>query len=153
MKALQDYYPENFAHCYGCGRMNEHGHQIKTYWDGDQTRTLFTPEDHHIAIPGYVYGGILASIIDCLGTGTGSLALARERQTKLTEYNAPRCVTASLKVDYQKPTPMGTELEVRGEIREIKGRKVHVDAKLFANGVLTVTGEIIVIEVSENFGR
>jgi acyl-CoA thioesterase FadM len=48
---------------------------------------------------------------------------------------------------------MGTELEVRGEIREIKGRKVHVDAKLFANGVLTVTGEIIVIEVSENFGR
>lgn len=32
MHAFQDYYPENVAHCYGCGRLNEHGHQIKTFW-------------------------------------------------------------------------------------------------------------------------
>ena len=31
MRAFQDTYPENVAHCYGCGRLNEHGHQIKTY--------------------------------------------------------------------------------------------------------------------------
>ncbi len=28
MHAFQDYYPENVAHCYGCGRLNEHGHHI-----------------------------------------------------------------------------------------------------------------------------
>ena len=39
MKAFQDYYPENLAHCYGCGRLNPHGHQIKTFWDGDETVT------------------------------------------------------------------------------------------------------------------
>ena len=44
MKAFQEYYPENVAHCYGCGRLNHAGHQIKTYWDGDETLTRFQPE-------------------------------------------------------------------------------------------------------------
>ena len=30
MQAFQDYYPESVAHCYGCGRLNAAGHQIKT---------------------------------------------------------------------------------------------------------------------------
>jgi len=153
MKALQDYYPENFAHCYGCGRLNEHGHQIKTHWDGDETVTHYTPEDYHIALPGYVYGGTLASIIDCHGTGSASLALAKDQGIELAEFNAPRCVTASLKVDYIKPTPIGYELEVRGIIKEIKGKKVIIGAKVYANGELTVSGEIIAIEVPETFGK
>ena len=153
MKALQDYYPENFAHCYGCGRLNEHGHQIKTYWDGDETVTHYTPEDFHIALPGYVYGGTLASIIDCHGTGSASLALAKDQGIELAEFNAPRCVTASLKIDYIKPTPIGYELEVRGTIKEIKGKKVIIEAKVYANKELTVTGEIIAIEVPETFGK
>ncbi len=152
MKALQDYYPENFAHCYGCGRLNEHGHQIKTFWDGDETITRYTPKDYHIALPGFVYGGTLASLIDCHGTGSASLALARDQGIELAEFNAPRCVTASLKVDYLKPTPIGPELEIRGVIRELKGKKVIVEASVYANGILTVKGEIIAIEVSEDFG-
>lgn len=152
MKALQDYYPHDFAQCYGCGRENEHGHQIKTFWDGDETLTRFTPKEYHMALPGFVYGGLLASLIDCHGTGSGSLAIARERKTQLTEFNAPRCVTGSLHVDYHKPTPLGVELEIRGSIVEIKGRKVTVDAKLYADGILTVSGRIVVIEVPEGFG-
>ena len=36
-KAFQDYYPEHMSHCFGCGRLNEYGHQIKSYWDGDES--------------------------------------------------------------------------------------------------------------------
>jgi len=32
-KAFQDFYPENVAHCFGCGCLNEHGHRIRTYWE------------------------------------------------------------------------------------------------------------------------
>lgn len=64
MQAFQDYYPEVLAHCYGCGRNNEHGHQIKTFWDGDETVTHFQPRPEHTAIPGFVHGGLLASLID-----------------------------------------------------------------------------------------
>ena len=76
-KAFQDYYPDDFAQCYGCGRLNEHGHQIKSYWDGDETIAVYTPRPEHMAIPGYVYGGLIASLIDCHSTGTASAAASR----------------------------------------------------------------------------
>ena len=62
--AFQDLYPDQWAHCYGCGRLNEHGLQIKSHWDGDETVCIYTPRPYHIAIPGYVYGGLIASLID-----------------------------------------------------------------------------------------
>ncbi len=152
MKAIQDYYNESFSQCYGCGRLNEKGLQIKTVWDGDETVTRFTPEPYHTAIPGVTYGGLLASIMDCHGTGSASLALAREHNIDLKGYNAPRCVTASLKVDYKKPTPINAPLEIRGKIVEVKGKKVIVDARVISNGEVTVTGQIIAIQVGEDFG-
>jgi acyl-coenzyme A thioesterase PaaI-like protein len=153
MKGIQDYYPDHFGACYGCGRLNEHGYQLKTMWDGDETVTRFVPQHYHTAIPGFVYGGLLASLIDCHGTGSASLALAREEGITLEGYNAPRCVTASLKVDYKKPTPIGANLEIRGIIREVKGRKVIVEARLMADGVICVTGEIIAVRVPDDFGK
>lgn len=35
-RAIQDIYPEPVAHCYGCGRLNAHGLQIKSYWSAEQ---------------------------------------------------------------------------------------------------------------------
>jgi hypothetical protein len=67
-KAIQDYYSEDFAHCYGCGRLNEVGMKIKSYWDGNESIARFTPKSYYTAFPGYVYGGLIASLIDCHGT-------------------------------------------------------------------------------------
>ncbi len=153
MKAIQDYYNDHFGECYGCGRLNEHGYQLKTVWDGDETVTRFVPQPYHTAIPGFVYGGLLASLIDCHGTGSAALALARAEGLVLEGFNAPRCVTASLKVDYKKPTPINSQLEIRGIIREVKGRKVIVEARLMANGVECVTGEVVAVRVPDDFGR
>jgi acyl-coenzyme A thioesterase PaaI-like protein len=153
MKGVQDYYPDHFGVCFGCGRLNEHGYRLKTTWDGDETVTTFVPESYHTAVPGFVYGGLLASLIDCHGTGSAALALAREEGLVLEEFNAPRCVTASLKVDYKRPTPINVHLEIRGIILEVKGRKVIVDARLLAGGEVCVTGEIIAIRVGDDFGK
>lgn len=151
MDGVQDFYGEGFDRCYGCGSENEFGHRLKTVWDGDETLTRFTPQSYHTAVPGYVYGGLIASVIDCHGTGSGALALARERNLTLSGKNAPRCVTASLKVNYLKPTPLGPELVVTGRIKEVKGRKVIVEAEMKVNGQITATGEIVVVEVPDNF--
>ena len=75
-KAFQDYYAEDVSHCYGCGSLNTHGHQLKSYWDGEETVAHFTPKPFHTAIPGFVYGGLIASLIDCHGTGTAAAANA-----------------------------------------------------------------------------
>ncbi|NUQ50254.1 MAG: PaaI family thioesterase, partial [Phycisphaerae bacterium] len=72
--AVQDRYPDDFAHCYGCGRLNPHGLHVRSRWDGDETLATLLPQPHHTAVPGFVYGGLIASLIDCHGTGSAALA-------------------------------------------------------------------------------
>ncbi len=147
--AFQNFYPDSLSHCYGCGRLNEFGHQIKSYWDGDESVTHFLPEPYHIAIPGYVYGGLLASLIDCHGTGTAAAAAYRAENRAMDTEPPLRFLTASLHVDYLKPTPLGVELEVRGKVKEVKGRKVVIEEWILANGVVTVRGEVVAVQVPE----
>jgi len=35
-EAFQDKWPDEVSYCFGCGRNNEKGFQIKSYWDGDE---------------------------------------------------------------------------------------------------------------------
>jgi len=149
-KAFQDYYPDDVSHCYGCGRLNEHGYQIKTRWDGDETITIFEPKSYHTAIPGYVYGGLIASLIDCHSTGTAAAAAYQADERGMESLPPYRFVTASLHVDYLKPTPLGVPLEVRGTIKEIKGRKVVVTSTLSANGVICARGEVVAVQMPDN---
>ncbi len=149
IKPIQDYYPDDVAHCYGCGRLNEHGHQIKSYWDGDETVSHFTPKEYHTAIPGYVYGGLIASLIDCHGTGTAALAAYRVENRDPNSLPPFRFVTASLQVDYLKPTPLGVELELRGKVLELKGKKVISEISVSANGIVTARGKVVAIQMPE----
>lgn len=148
-KAFQDYYPEAMSHCYGCGRLNEHGHQIKSYWDGDESICLFQPKPYHIAIPGFVYGGLLASLIDCHGTGTAAAAAYRAENRPMDSEPALRFLTASLHVDYLRPTPLGVTLEVRGRVKEVKGRKVVVEEWITVQSEVTVRGEVVAVRVPD----
>ena len=148
-RAFQEYYPDVLAHCYGCGQMNERGYRIKSYWAGEETVCHFMPETYHIAIPGYVYGGLLASLIDCHGTGTAAAAAYRAAGRAMTSHPPLRFLTASLHVDYLKPTPLGTRLEIRGRVKEVKGRKVVVEEWITANGDVTVRGEVVAVQVPE----
>ncbi len=148
-KAFQDYYPDYFAVCYGCGRLNEHGLQLKSYWDGEETVSYFKPQPYHTAVSGYVYGGLLASLIDCHGTGTAAAAGYRAEGREMDTDPPLRYLTASLHVEYLKPTPLGPVLEVRGRIKEVKGRKVIVEEWILANGEVTVRGEVVAVQVPE----
>ena len=149
-QAFQDYYPDYFSHCYGCGRLNEHGLQIKSYWDGDETVATYTPRPYHIAVPGYVYGGLIASLIDCHGTGTAAAAAYRAAGPDMDTDPPLRFLTASLHVSYLRPTPLGVELEIRASVKEIKGRKVVVSATLSAQGEVCAQGEVIAVQVPEH---
>lgn len=149
-KSFQDYYPDDVAHCYGCGRLNDHGHHIKSYWDGDETVCVFEPQPYHTAVPGYVYGGLIASLIDCHGTGSAAAAGYREEGRELGSDPPLRYVTASLKVDYLAPTPLGPPIELRGKIIEVKGRKVIVEVSVAVEGTECARGEVIAVQVPES---
>lgn len=148
-KAFQDYYPDHLAHCYGCGRLNAHGLQIKSYWDGDESVCRFVPRTYHTAIPGFVYGGLIASLIDCHGTGTAAATMYRAENRAMDTEPPFRFVTGSLHVDYLRPTPIDATLEVRAKVKEIKGRKVTMTLTLSAKGELCARGEVVAIQMPE----
>ena len=149
--AIQDYYEDEFAVCYGCGRLNKDGLHLKTFLVNDETISKHKPKENKTAINGIVYGGLLASLIDCHGTGSASAFYAKENGIELKKYNAPRFVTGNLNVSYLKPTPLDRELTLKGKLKEIKGRKVVVAIEVFSDGVMTVKGEVIALLLPEHF--
>lgn len=151
MKAFQDYYPDDFNRCYGCGGLNEHGHQLKSYWEGDESVAEFEPKPYHTALPGYVYGGLIASLIDCHSTGTAAAALYKFEGRPMDSPPPFRCVTASLHVDYLRPTPINGKLILRGRVKEIDGKKVTVLVELFGGGELCAKGEVVAAAVGEKW--
>jgi acyl-coenzyme A thioesterase PaaI-like protein len=102
-----------------------------------------------------VYGGLIASLIDCHGTGTAAAAVYRAQGRAMDTLPALRYVTASLQVDFLKPTPLGPALELRGRATEIggtpAGRKVVVAITLSANGVVCARGEVVAVQVPDNW--
>jgi acyl-coenzyme A thioesterase PaaI-like protein len=149
-KAFQDYYPDEVSCCYGCGKDNEHGLQIKSYWDDEETYAVFNPKPYHTAMKGYVYGGLIASLIDCHGTGTAAAAMYKKEGRKMDTKPALRFVTASLHVDFLKPTPIETPLEIRGKIEEITERKVIVSETVSAKGKICAKGKVVAVLMPES---
>ena len=144
-KAIQDLYSDDFAHCFGCGRHNAFGHQLKSFSEGDEVVAHFTPPAHQISIPGFVYGGLLASLADCHAMATAAAAAELAAGRRIGDGPAPRFVTAALRVDYLKPTPLGVELEVRGHVTERSEKKAIVAVTISAAGTITVRAEVVAV--------
>ncbi|MCP4965884.1 MAG: PaaI family thioesterase [bacterium] len=144
--AVQDTYPPDFAECYGCGRNNKHGMQIKTYLVADETVTDHEPEPFHKAAGQFAYGGIVASLIDCHSTGSAAIFWMRERGQSIGVEPTPRFVTARLEVDYVAPTPLAP-LHLVGTPLEIGERKVVVATELSAGGVVTARGQAVLVKI------
>lgn len=149
--AFQDRYPERFSHCYGCGRSNPHGHHLRSYWDGEETVARFTVRPEFSGgVPGHAYGGMVASLLDCHGTASAAAFAYRAAGREMGDGGEfMRFVTASLEVEYLRPTPVGVELEIRGRLLGVDGRKVRVALSLAAAGETCARGEMLAVRFRE----
>lgn len=148
-RAFQDYYAENSSHCYGCGRLNQDGLHIKSYWDGDQTTCTFQPRAYHTGMPGFAYGGLIASVIDCHSTGSAMAAALRAEGRALDSQPPARFVTAALHVDYLRPTPVAGPFELRSTIQQVTPRKVVLSTELRVGGELCARGEVVAVRLPD----
>ena len=151
-RAIQDFYNAEIAICAGCGRNNPQSLGVRTFWDGTEGVCRFTPSDHHTAFPGVVYGGLLASLIDCHSIGTAVAAMYDAEGRAPDTTPEITCVTASLQVDYLKPTPTGVQLELRARVEELGARKAIVRCSLRAGDVETVRGRVVAVRVPSRKG-
>ena len=131
MTAIQDGLHDN--HCYGCGTENPDGMQIKSHWDGDETVCTYTPRSNQCAGPtGYLYGGTIASLIDCHSIGTAIAHYYREEGRDVGEGEKIWCVTGRLTVNYTAPTPIDQDVVLRARIVESDAKKSRVVCELYS---------------------
>ena len=145
-KPFQDYWKHN--KCWGCGN-NEHGLQIKSYWESDVSICVWKPHKHHMAGPVDVLnGGVISSVIDCHAVDS---AIANEYKIEGRELDSLPliwCVTASLKIDYLKPTPIDTAIKLEASIIKREGRKIWLSCDAFSDKLKTVTAQVLAIRVN-----
>lgn len=150
MTALQDLYPDDFAHCYGCGRLNANGLHVKSEWRDGESVARFQPAPHHMALPGFVYGGLTASLVDCHAMATAAAASMIAAGSTPGVDPTPRFVTASLHVEFLRPTPLGPELVLRARPLEVGERKVVVDVHVFAGDAECATARVVAVRAPAN---
>jgi acyl-coenzyme A thioesterase PaaI-like protein len=145
MIALQDLYPDDFAHCYGCGRLNAHGLHVRTHWQDGEGIARYQPAAFHIALPGFVYGGLIASLADCHAIATAAGASMIAAGEVPGRDPTPRFVTASLKIDFLRPTPVGPELLLRSRPTEVGERKVLVELSVYAEALECARAQVVAV--------
>ncbi len=145
---IQDTYPDDASHCFGCGTLNDDGYQLKTRSDGESTVTEFRPEPSQTAFAGVAYGGLIASVIDCHSAGSAAIFAMRNAGTVVGSEPSPRYVTAHLEVDYLAPTPLD-RMRIVGRLVEISDRKVIVESDLLVGGNVTARGSAVLVRVKD----
>lgn len=146
-QALEDIMPGD---CFGCGALNEHGHQIKSFWDGEKAVCRWTPKPYHAAGGPFLYGGIIASLLDCHMCLTAIVGLYADAGRVYGDDGGAKmwAVTANLNVDYLAPTPIDAEIEVEARIVSVDGKKVRVEGTLGADGVVSARASGLFIRVA-----
>lgn len=150
VQALQELIPRN--HCWGCSPENEHGLQIKSYWDGDETVCRWQSRAPFFAGPTHVLnGGIIATLIDCHSviTAIGD----RYRQDGRDVGSPPDiwCATSSLNVSYVRPAPIDAAITLRARVTNRNDRRTTVWCTLSANGHECARGEVVAVVVPESW--
>jgi uncharacterized protein (TIGR00369 family) len=133
--------------------MNRDGLHVKSEWADGEATARFVPGPHHMALPGYVYGGLIASLADCHAMATAAGAAMVKQGQSPGRDPTPRFVTASLNVDFLRPTPLGPELLLRGRPAEVGDRKVIVEVSVLVEGVECARARVVAVRAPSSMVR
>lgn len=145
LPAMQDVMPNR---CFGCGAHNEQGLQIKSFWAGDEVVCAWRPQPHHIGHPGILYGGMIACVIDCHCIWTAVAYAHRANGVEMSGTPRFLYVTAGLSVNYRKPAPIDSAIELRARVTEFGERKAIVKCTVMCNGVVCADAEVVGVRMS-----
>lgn len=146
-EAIQESWPYEGTFCYGCGKNNEHGLQLKSYWEAEETVAIWKPKAHHIAFKGILNGGIIATLIDCHGTGTANAAAHKAEGSDDSHF---MYVTSGLSIRFLRPTPIDKPVTLRAQVTDISGAKMTVTCSLYSGEDKCATREVYTVRVSQD---
>ena len=123
--------------CFGCGEANVTGLQLQFMLAPDGTVVcLATIPDAFEGHPGYLHGGIIATLLD-------------ESMSKSVRAKGLTAMTRHMEVDYRRPVPSGKPIRLEGRMVRSEGRKHWAEAQIFDNeGKPLAHGKGLFIEVA-----
>ncbi len=138
--------------CFGCGSKNSQGLHIESYRSDDGAVCIWQASPHHCGgRPEYVYGGVIASLIDCHSVNLAMNEAYRSENREPGSEPLLHYVTGSLQVSYIKPCPTDKALHVKAKLIESKGRKSWVESEITCKGIVCARGKVIAVRVNSNF--
>jgi uncharacterized protein (TIGR00369 family) len=131
----------NSAHCFVCGLNNPVGLKLAFYELSDTEVTArYTPPDDYEGYPGVLHGGIIAALLDEVGSRAGMIGSPDHFM-----------VTAKLDVKYRRPTPTGQPLELYGRLLKRSGRRAVAEAEVrLPDGTVTATAALMLADLPAN---
>jgi uncharacterized protein (TIGR00369 family) len=122
--------------CFGCGPANASGLQLEFFLAEDGgVVTLPTVADRFEGHPGYLHGGVIATLLD-------------EAMSKSARARGLQTMTRTLEVEYLRPVPSGAPLRVEGRVMRSEGRRHWIEAEIRdATGTVLAAGKGVFVEV------
>lgn len=143
--ALQD---RLAVHCYGCGTLNARGLHIKSHRQGAEQVCVWQPWPDHVGYPGRVYGGVIASVVDCHAVWTAWDRHCRDVGHELGCGPPPfAMVTARLQVTYLRPAAVSQPLQLRARVVEHGPRKSLVACSVRQGELECAVAEVLAVRV------
>lgn len=146
--ALQDVWPS--SSCYGCGPANPHGYHIKSYWAADESAVVATFQadvKYNAGFDNVMYGGLIASLIDCHSVWTAIAYGYREEGRSHGSLPSITYVTGKLEVRFIKPTPLDRPVYLRAQVEKFEGRRATVVCHLGPEGDVTAEGHVLAVRI------
>ena len=145
--AIQDLFPEEGTHCFGCGRNNPKGLQIKSYCEDEVCICKFQPQSHHLAYPGVGCGGIISTILDCHCINTAMNAAYKAQDRKVGSKPDMIFATASMSINFLKPAPMDKDWIFTAQIMNFTERKITIECNVISKGIEFANGIVIAVKI------
>ncbi len=106
--------------CFGCGTANPSGLHMEFLQAPDQSVVcLHTVPNTFEGPPGYVHGGVIATILD-------------EAMSKSVRTLGITAMTRRMEVDYLRPVHSGAPIRIEARILRSEGRKHWSEAKILS---------------------
>ncbi|HEC40325.1 hypothetical protein LCGC14_1462060 [marine sediment metagenome] len=148
-QAFQDLWPEMYSHCFGCGRNNKQGLQIKSFWDKDETICTWTPRKIYEAGVGILCGGIVSTLIDCHCVNTAIAALYKAENREIGSKPFIPYMGGSINMKLMKPIFINKPVVLKAKIKEMEARKAIITCTVFSGNSECAKAEVIAIKAPE----
>ena len=141
MKALSKEPLKPFPHsaqnrCFGCGPLNPAGLHLEFLIAPDgHVVSLPTVGDNFEGHPGYLHGGIIATLLD-------------EAMSKAVRVLGNPAMTRSMEVDYRRPVPSNVPIRIEGRVVRSEQHKHWAEASILnAQGTVLAHGKGLFVQV------